>query len=122
MPAQIVAVAERCASDGGHSIVVAPEIGSPFEVVIPAQQLGELVRHFQLAAIHRAEAEVENAVLPELTVEAVRLGHQGPKCELMVSIHQLGTVMLILSDDLLRHAKAEIDRVLAYRGGSSAQH
>jgi hypothetical protein len=65
---------------------------------------------WQEVVIRQAE-NVEAVAVPVLNIEDVRLGHKGQAVELMVSTAQIGSVVLVASDDVLRNMGPEIDRV-----------
>lgn len=59
----------------------------------------------------------QNARLPMLTAKSIGLAHQGQETALMVSTSQMGSVVLLASDDVLLKLRSEIDRVLTFRSG-----
>jgi len=121
MTAVVTHIAKNSNADGSHSVRINHD-GKDVELTIPLQHLEDLVGTFQVAAILRAHETARNIRIPRLDVTRVDIAHQGPICELMVSTIQTGTVVLLMKDDLLRHMKAEIDRVLSHRGGSAARN
>jgi hypothetical protein len=122
MAAKVTGVAEKCEPDGSHMILVMMDDGQEIEVIAPLSEVEIIIRYFQEAVTARAERDARNIVTPELTVTGFFLGHRGPRCELMVSSDRMGSLALLANDDLLRHAKKEIDRVLSFRGGSPSKH
>lgn len=121
MTTAVIGVAEKANEDGSHSILINHN-GEQAETIIPLQHLQELIGAFQLAAIETAYETNRNIRIPRLDVTRIDIAHQGPACELMVSTTQTGTVVLLMKDNLLRKMKAEIDRVLSHRGGSTARN
>jgi hypothetical protein len=121
MTTAVTGVANNPKEDGSHSILINHN-GEQIELVIPPHHLQQLIEAFQVDAIGRAYEMNRNLRTPMLKVIRVDIAHQGPTCELMVSTTQTGVVVLLMTDDLLHKMKRDVDRVLAYRGGSASRN
>jgi hypothetical protein len=122
VPAQVVGTGDA-KPDGSHPIYIALEPGAdPIEVNVPLEHVEQLVQRFQLAAFRRIQVAVQNAALPTLHAYGVQTAHAGPDTQLMVATEETAAVVVEASDDLLRHMKIEIDRVLSFRSGSASKN
>src|SRR3990167_1141842 len=120
VPLSVIAVAPQSEADGSQMIIVSPDRGiTKIEVSVPLPKLEELVAQFQQAAIHRAIEAVRNVALPTLHAYSIQTAHAAQSSQLLLSTDELGAVVIEASDNLLRHLKLEVDKVLSFRGGSS---
>ena len=120
--ARAVSLLDEAADDGSHTLVVEVEPGKATRVKVPLALTTELVSRFQQAAIDRAQKQAQNALLVTVTAYGIGVAHSRQACELMVSTEELGAVVVVASDELLRCMKVEIDKALAYRTGCRRRH
>jgi hypothetical protein len=122
MTNRVTAVERRANAAGDQIIEVTCSDGAKIDVAIDLAAAQTLVQYLQEQLVEWAHKSAKNLNLPQLDVTRVDMAHQGGAAELMVSTAQMGRMVLRVSDDMLRHAQKEIDRVLQYRSPSSAAH
>jgi|SRR5262245_5517141 len=113
----VAAIADRPNPDGSHDVTI-DHNGERIAVNIHPQHVQELIAKFQ-ARIFRMGEQMQ---IPQLAVNRIEVARKESICDLMVSTVQAGTMVLAMSDADLRHMKKEIDRVLAYRRGSTEKN
>jgi len=109
-------------ADGDNVIEVTCADGTKIDATIDPAAAQLLVEILQRRLVTLAHEAAKNLSFPQLQVDRVDLGHSGPTAQLMVSTAQMGAVILLMSDDTLRKARSEIDRVLSYRSPSKSAH
>jgi hypothetical protein len=109
-------------ADGDNVIEVTCADGTKIDVTIDPAAAQLLVKTLQTRLVMLAHESAKNLSFPQLQVDRVDLAHSGPTAQLMASIDQMGTVILLMSNDTLRQARSEIDRVLSYRSPSKSAH
>jgi hypothetical protein len=103
--------------DGDNVIGITLGDGSTFDAVIDLSGAQKLVEILQRRLVLWASESAKNLRFPQTDVIDVDVAHKGPGAQLMVTTSQIGSLVLLMRDDVLRKALLEIGRVLTYRSG-----
>jgi hypothetical protein len=115
MKLTLIGISEAADADGNLRLRLLDNDGEEHHALIPVALSTELIMRFQQATIEGAKAGTFYPRIPELIVRDANVAHQPQASELMASIDEMGWVVLRCSDELLRHLKMLIDRVLTFR-------
>ena len=64
-----------------------------------------------------AHETAKNLRLPQAEVVDASVAHAGPAAQLILTTIQIGSLTLLMSDDVLQKVRQEIGRVVTYRSG-----
>jgi hypothetical protein len=108
--------------DGDSVIGITLGDGSTFDVAIDLGAAQTLVEILQRRLVRWADESAKNLRLPQIEVIDAGVAHEGPGAHLMVTTSQIGSLVLLMSDDVLRKAQQEIGRVVTYRSGPQSMN
>jgi hypothetical protein len=108
--------------DGDNVIGITLGDGSTFDVTIDLEWSQRLVETLQQRLVRWADESVKNLSFPQLEIIDAGVAHAGPVAQLMVSSAQTGYWVLLMTDDVLRKAQQEIDRLVTYRSGPQSRN
>jgi hypothetical protein len=103
--------------DGDNVIGITLGDGSTFDAVIDLGAAQQLVETLQRRLILWADESAKNLRFPQLEVTDAHVAHQGPAAQLILTTSQMGSLVLLMPDEVLRKAQREIDRVVTLRSG-----
>jgi hypothetical protein len=106
--------------DGDNTMQVTCADGSTIDVTIDLVAPRKLVEILQRRLFHWAQEAAKNLRFPQSVDVAVSRAGQGS--QLMVSTTQIGWWVLLMSDDVLRKAQREVDRLSTWRFGPQASN
>jgi len=118
---KVVGVDPQPNEDGDNVIEVMLGDGSRFDAVIDLPAAQKLVEILQRRLVHWAHEAAENLRFPQSEVIDVAVSRPGQGSQLMVSTTQIGWWVLLMSDDVLRKAQREVDRLSTWRFGPQAK-
>ena len=107
--------------DGDNTMQVTCADGTAIEVTIDLPAAQKLVEILQRRLVHWADEAAKNLRFPQAEIIDVAVSHAGQGSQLMVSTTQIGWWVLLMSDDVLRKAQHEFDRLSTWRFGSQAK-
>jgi hypothetical protein len=119
---RVTSILPESNSDGDNVIGITLGDGSTFDVAIDLGAAQQLVEILQRRLVRWANESAQNLRFPQLEVIDADVAHQGPGAKLMVSTSQVGCLVLLMSDNVLRKAQQEIGRVLTYRSGPQSKN
>ena len=119
---RVTAIDDQPDDDGDNVIQITMSDGRTVDAVIDLAAAQTLVQILQRRLVRWADESVKNFRLPQLEVIDAGVAHEGPGAQLMVSTSQIGSVVLRMSDDILRKAQQEIGRVVTYRSGPQSKN
>jgi hypothetical protein len=114
---RVTAVDSEPNEDGDNTMQVTCADGTAIDVTIDLGAAQKLVEILQRRLIHWAHEARENLRFPQSEVIDVAVSRPGQGSQLMVSTTQIGWWMLLMSDDVLRKAQRELDRLSGWRFG-----
>ena len=114
---RVIGVDPKPNEDGDNVIKVILGDESRFDVAIDLGAAQMLVEILQRRLVLWAHKSAKNLRLPQFAITEIDVSHKGPDAQLMVTTSQIGVVVAVMSDELLRKARQETDRVLTYRSG-----
>jgi hypothetical protein len=114
---RVTAVDSDPDKDGDNTMQVTLANGATIDVAIDLGAAQLLVQILQQRLVRWAHESAKNLTFPQLETTHVDVSHAGPGAQLMVSNAQTGRWVLVMSDEMLRKAKQELDRVLTWRFG-----
>jgi len=118
---RVTAVDSEPNEDGDNTMQVTCADGTAIDVTIDLGAAQKLVEILQRRLIHWAHEARENLRFPQSEVIDVAVSRPGQGSQLMVSTTQIGWWMLLMSDDVLRKAQRELDRLSGWRFGPQAK-
>jgi hypothetical protein len=119
---RVTSILPESNSDGDNVIGITLGDGSTFDVAIDLGAAQQLVEILQRRLVRWANESAQNLRFPQLEVIDADVAHKGPGAKLMVSTSQVGCLVLLMSDNVLRKAQQEIGRVLTYRSGPQSKN
>ena len=114
---RVIAVDREPNEDGDNVIEVMLGDGSRFDASIDLGAAQKLVEILQQRLVRWGHESARNLRFPEYEIIDANVLHQGPAAQLTLTTTQIGAVALLMSDDVLRKTRHELDRVLTYRSG-----
>jgi hypothetical protein len=90
--------------------------------MVPTEVTAPLARLLQIGILERASRSAQNMQLPMIVVGRVDVVHRGRESDLVFSTEQMGSVILQMSDAVLRQLQCEIQQVQTYRSTSLRAH
>jgi hypothetical protein len=118
---RVTAVDTEPNKDGDNVIGITLGDGSTFDAVIDLPAAQKLVEILQRRLVHWAHEAPENLRFHQSEVIDVAVTRPGQGSQLMVSTTQIGWWVLLMSDDVLRKAQREVDRLSTWRFGPQAK-
>jgi hypothetical protein len=123
MHLSIVGLPRRSEADGSLVLLAKEDDAQEVHhVTVPAKLVATLILQFQQSVLEGAKEGTFYPLYPEMTVTDANLAHQPEASELMVSIDQMGWMVIRCSDEILRHLKTLIDRVMMFRSQGPSSH
>jgi len=107
--------------DGDNTMQVTCADGSTIDVTIDLPAAQKLVEILQRRLFHWAHEAAKNLRFPQCEVIDVAVSRPGQGSQLMVSTTQIGWWVLLMSDDVVRKAQREVDRLSTWRFGPQAK-
>jgi hypothetical protein len=117
MANRVTAIIDKPNQDGDNVIEITLGDGSTFSAVIDLAAAQVLVEILQQRLVRWGHESARNLRFPEYEIIDANVLHQGPAAQLTLTTTQIGAVALLMSDDVLRKTRHELDRVLTYRSG-----
>lgn len=121
-PNRVTSILPEPNKDGDNVIGITLGDGSTFDVAIDLGAAQMLVETLQHRLVRRAHEDAQNLRFPQIEVIDAGVAHKGPGAQFMVTTSQTGSVVLLMSDDVLRKAQQEIGRVVTYRSGPQSKN
>ena len=108
--------------DGSHVIEITEPNGAKRRVKVPREVAAPLACLLQIDILERASRLAHGMELPMMVVRRVDVVHWGIESDLVFSTEQMGSVILQMSDAILRQLQYEIQQVQTYRSTSTRAH
>jgi hypothetical protein len=119
---RVTGIAAAGEPDGSHVIEITEPNGTKRRVMVPTEVVAPLARLLQIDILERASRSAQKMELPMMVVRSVNVAHRGRESDLVFSTEQVGSVILQMSDTVLRQLQYEIQRVQTYRSTSLRAH
>ena len=118
---RVTAVDTEPNKDGDNTMQVTCADGTAIDVAIDLVAAQKLFEILQRRLVHRAHEAEKNLRFPQTEVIDIAVSRPGQGSQLMVSTTQIGQWVLLMSDDVLRKAQRELDRLSTWRFGPQAK-
>ena len=119
---RVTGIAAAGEPDGSYVIEITEPNGTKRRVKVPSEVAAPLARLLQIDIFERASRLAQNMELPMMVVHRVDVVHRRRQSDLVFSIEQMGSVILQMSDAVLRQLQYEIQQVETYRSISLRAH
>lgn len=119
---RVTGIAAAGEPDGSCVIEITEPNGTKRRVIVPTEVAAPLARLLQIDIFERASRLAQNMELPMMVVHRVDVVHRRRQSDLVFSIEQMGSVILQMSDAVLRQLQYEIQQVETYRSISLRAH
>jgi hypothetical protein len=119
---RVTGIAAAGEPDGSYVIEITEPNGAKRRAMVPTEVTAPLARLLQIGILERASRSAQNMQLPMIVVGRVDVVHRGRESDLVFSTEQMGSVILQMSDAVLRQLQCEIQQVQTYRSTSLRAH